>query len=554
MFKLQGQVRLFSLIVLPAFLVGCGLAPAANQPGSTEDLSRAIPPATREDQTKSQPATVDQTAMENQPAGELVLAAPRDMAPGETDPYYVHPMLRVWESLVVTDNDWVPQPYLAESWEQAEDGLSWTFKLRRDVVFSDGSPFNADVVIANVERNRKISPRPSPFYAFNAEAAYGDLAGVEELDAYTVRFVHNRVEPSFPAMLANFYSAMFAPASFTEEGDFTGPPIASGPFKVVERVPDQYVLLNANPNYWGEPPGVQRVLVRTIPDPETRAAALRAGEIQGVMDLGAIQPITAQELALTGEFQVSSAVIPITHYIFVNGTKAPWNDRRLRQALSLAVDRNFIVNNIFLGYGVPAGSMLSAVVRQWHDDTITPAYNLEQARMLAQEVLGTERRPALLLIPSYQLERYPYRALGEYVQAQLVHIGIDAEIRILEGGAFNETTAAGAYDLALRIQGLANSEPAFLFANYLACNGDQNRRMSLGYCNPEVEALLEQLQTETNAERRAEMYSTLQAIAARDLPVIPLMYEKGVVVSSTQLAGYEIGTNYWITLDKVWLR
>jgi peptide/nickel transport system substrate-binding protein len=535
------QMRWYKLLLvgLLVLLAACGTSPAAEPEAASESTTESAAEADTE------PTTTEQMG------ASVVLAAPRDMAPGPTDPYYAHPMLHIWESLVATDNDWVPQPFLAESWEQSEDGLSWTFTLREDVVFSDGSPFNADVVIANVERNLQISPSPSPFYSLEATAAYGDLDRIEKVDDYTVRFVHNTVEPALPARLANFYSAMFAPASFDENGQFIDKPIGSGPFQVVELVPDQYVQLEANPNYWGEPPGVQTVRVRTIPDPETRAAALRAGEIQGVMDLGAIQPITAQELVATGEFAESTAIIPITHYIFVNGAKEPWNDVRLRQAVSMAVDRAFMAETIFLGYGEPAGSMLSAVATQWHDESITNPYDLEEAQALAAEVLGNERQRALLLIPSYQLERYPYRALGEYVQAQLAQIGIDAEIQIVEGGAYNETTEAGEYDLALSIQGLANSEPIFLFSRYLACDGDMNQRRSVGYCNEEMTRLLEEVQTEPDPARRTELYDTIQAIAARDLPIIPLMYDMSVVVFDADLEGYEVETTSWVTLDTV---
>lgn len=488
------------------------------------------------------------------PATELILAAPRDLAPGTKDPYYCASTLKVWESLVTVDEDWMPVPGLAESWEQSEDGLAWTFHLRRNVVFSDGSPLNADAVLANVERNRKISPRPSPFYSFDANTAYGDLKTVEKVDDYAVRFVHNTPQPAFPAMIATYFSALFAPSSFDENGDFIEFPIASGPFRVVEHEPEQYVVLEPNSLYRGEAPRAQRIRIRTIPDPNTRASALRAGEIHGVLDLGAIQPAMAKELVATGEFNESSAPIAITHYIFVNGTKAPWTDSRLHHAVSMAIDREFIVNEIFLGYGVPAGSMLNMVASYWHDASIKLPYDPDQAAALAHEVLGDERLSALILIPSYQIDRYPYKALGEYVQAQLRPLGIDAEVRILEGAAFREAAAKGEYDLALRIQGLWSSDPASLFDNYLGCDRGQNKTMSLGVCDEEVEQILKELQTESDpAQRQARIYR-LQAIAARDLPVIPLFYEKGVVVFHKNVDGYTLSTNGGVSLERASLQ
>jgi len=497
-------------------------------------------------------ATSAETGPPPQSTKELVLAAPRDLAPGEKDPYYAAATLKVWESLVTVDDEWTPQPQLALSWEPAADGLSWTFHLRQDVVFSDRSPFNAGAVVANINRYLAISPRSSPFYSLNKTVAYGDLTRVEQLDPFTVRFVHGTPAPSFPAMIATYFSAIFAPASFAENGDFTGPPIATGPFRVVERRPDQYVLLEANPHYRGTPPRSARIRVRTIPDPNTRVSALRAGEIQGVLDLGAIQPAAVQALTRGGDFQESSAPIAITHYIFVNGTRAPFSDARLRQAISLAVDRRRVVDDLFNGYGLPAGSMLSSVSKQWHDPSITLPADPNRAALLAREVLGGRRQAAVVIIPSFQLDRYPYKALGEYLQAQLRPLGIDAEIRILESAAFNKVAADGEYDLALRTQGLASSDPESLFRGYLGRDGATNKGFSFGYASAEVEQALSALLRESNEARRKEQFVRLQQAAARDLPVIPLFYEKGVVIVAKEVQGYVLSTSGGVSLETAW--
>lgn len=497
-------------------------------------------------------AAASSTVPAPQSTKELVLAAPRDLAPGEKDPYYTAATLKVWQSLVTVDEDWTPRPELATAWEQSADGLSWTFSLRRDVVFSDGSPFNADVVIANINRNLAISPRQSPFYPLNKTVAYGDLKTVEKVDDTTVRFVHTSPAPAFPAMIATYFSAMFAPASFTDTGDFRGPPIATGPFRVVERKPEQEVVLEANPRYTGPPPRSQRIRIRTIPDPNTRVSALRAGEIHGVLDLGAVPPAAAKDLTRGGAFGESSAPTAITHYIFINGTKAPWNDPRLRQAISLAVDRTRITKDLFLGYGVPAGSMLSAVSKPWHDPSITLPTDPARAATLAKEVLGDRRLSAVILIPSFQLDRYPYKALGEYVQAQLRPLGIDADIRILDGAAFNKAAGDGEYDLALRTQGLASSDPDALFRGYLGRDGGTNKSMSLGYSNPTVEQALAALVRERDPARRRELFVTLQQQAARDLPVIPLFYERGVAVFSKEVEGYRLSTSGAVSLETAW--
>ncbi|NPV70448.1 MAG: hypothetical protein HPY55_07385 [Firmicutes bacterium] len=238
---------------------------------------------------------------------------------------------------------------MAESWEMSRDGREWTFKIRQGVRFHDGVALDADAVIANFKRYQRISPRPSSFYSFNIEEAYPALKQVEKADSSTVRLVFNKPQPTLLHRMVSFYSAMFSPKCFEENGDFNGLPMGTGPFRLVEHKRDQYALLEANGSYWGKPGKTKRIRVKVIPDPETRLAALRAGEIMGVMDLGAIQPAHTRELSREGRFAFSSAPSTITHYIMTNGTRPPFNDVRMHKALSLIVDRDFIVRDLYHG-------------------------------------------------------------------------------------------------------------------------------------------------------------------------------------------------------------
>lgn len=488
-----------------------------------------------------------------QPTAEpLVLAAHRDLAPGSADPYFAAATLRVWESLVTVNEQWQPAPELATSWEQSPDRRSWTFHLRTGVAFSDGSPFNADAVIANVERNQRISPRSSPFYSLNAKVTYGDLVAVDRVDDATVRFVHRNPDPVFPARLATYGSAMFAPGSFSETGDFAGLPVATGPYTVGDLEPDQSLTLTANDRYHGDPARTNTISVRTIPDPNTRAAALRSGEIHGVLDIGAIQPSQAVELEATGDVRITSAPIALTHYLFVNGAKAPWNDVRLRQGISLAIDRREIVDGLFLGYSTPAGSMLNQVAADWHDTSITLPYDAGTAGRLVQDVLGDARVSARLLVPAYMLDRYPAKAVAEYLQAVLSPLGIDVGIEILDGAAVNDATDAGDFDLVYRTQGLSSSDPSTLFDPYLRTDGVTNVSMHMGYGSPALDAELDAARLEADPVRRRQLYSDIQRTAATDLPVIPLWYEHGIMAVASEVRDYEITSVGIVRIERAW--
>lgn len=532
--------HVFLSIWLVAIMVGCAPVQAPATTATESTITESSTTGTQAEGVISQK--------------ELILAAPRDLAPGKADPYFTSGLLHVWESLVTVDENWMPAPQLAESWEVSEDGLSWIFTLRQDVVFSDGTPFNADVVIANVERNLLNSPKSSPFYSFDATTAYGDFSHVEKVDEYTVRFVHNTPQPTFPAQIATYFSAMFSPASFDENGDFIEFPIASGPFMVTEHEPEQYVILQPNPLYRGDSARSAQVRIRVIPDGNTRASALRAGEIHGVIDLSAIQPALAESLVASGDFEESTTLNTIMHYIFVNGTVEPWSDVRLRQALSMAIDREFIVDAIWQNYAIPGDSIISPIANYWHDPAIELPYAPEEAIALAQEVLGGERISARILVPSFLTTGDPYKPYAEYLQAAWEPLGIDAEIQILEYATIREMAAAGDYEISIRRQGLSNSEPASFFDNYLGCERGQNFDWSLNFCEEEVETILQELHHVFNLEQRQEAHYRLQEIAAEKLPVIPVVYEKGLIVFHKDVEGYGLTSNGNVTLETAWVK
>ncbi|WP_211661943.1 ABC transporter substrate-binding protein [Neomoorella glycerini] len=446
------------------------------------------------------------------------------------------------------DNHGQPAPCLAEAWEMSRDGREWTFKLRQGVKFHDGVAFDADAVIANFNRYQKISPRTSPFYSFNIKEAYPGLKQVVKIDTYTVRLTFEKPQPTLPFRMVNFYSAIFSPRNFNDNGDFNSLPMGTGPFKLVEHKKDQYALLEAYENYWGKAAKTKRIRVRVIPEPETRLAALRAEEIMGVMDLGAIQPAQARDLLKDNRFAVSSAPSTITHYIMTNGTKPPFNDVRMRKALSLLVDRDFIVKELYYGYGTPAGSMLSNA-SPFHSD-LKPEYNPEEAKRLARETLGNKKEKVVVIIPTYALDRYPYKAQAELVQSYLKQLGLDAEIRVLDGAAFNEAMKKGDYHIALRIQGLPNGEPDTLFRWFATSKGASNVNYSLGYNNPEVDNLIAKAEQELDIKRRKEIYNRIQEITARELPIIPLFYDVNLIAYNKRLRGYEAAI-YGTTLPEM---
>lgn len=482
---------------------------------------------------------------------EVIIAGHRDLVPGENDPYYTSTLLHVWEPLVTRDEEGWPAPMLAESWEVSEDGRVWTFHLRRGVLFQDLTPFNAEAVVANFERYRRISPANSPFYPFRIHETYPGLKEVTAIDEYTVRLTFEEPVPALPFLMVNFGSAMFSPRNFREDGFFNGFPIGTGPYRLVEHKKDEYCRLEPFEHYWGQK-AISPIRVRVIPQAETRFSALKAEEIFGVIDIGALTPALAMELLKDERFAVEVSPSTIAHYLFMNGSRPPFDDVRLRKAVSLAIDREFIVRELYYGYGEVMGTILSPASP--FSVPLPIEHDLAEARRLAKEVLGEKRVQVRFIFPSWSLERYPYKEQAEYIQSVLRELGIDAQIQILEGGAFNEAMKAGEYEIAMRNQGLPNAEPNTIFTWYVLSDGAGNVEYHLNFKDQEADALILQARREMDMEKRFQMYARVQEIAKEGYHWIPLFNNVDLLVYNKRLKGFRsLGKKYDVTLWEAYL-
>jgi len=527
---MKKRTKKIILIVGCLFLIG-GLVFA----GGKKEESETVEPEQRQ-----QPA-VDKEK-------EIVLAAPRDIVPGEGDFFFATSMVKVWEPLVGVDESWMPIPVLAESWEHNADATEWNFTLKRGVKFHDGAAFNADVVIKNFDRYQAVDPGKSKFYSFTIERFYPGFKKIEKTGEYEVKLYFEKSMPTLPFFMSNFGSAMFSPDCFDGAGSFTKTAAGTGHFKVVEHVLDQYAVLERFDDYWSEPARAERIRIRVIPDGNTRFSALKAEEIMGVLDIGAIQPNLAKQLIKEDRFEDSVAKSSIIHYISPSGTKFPFNDVRMRKAVSLIFDREMIAETLYSGYVTPAPHILN-YSSPFHKE-MPIEYNPEKAKALAAEVMGKDRITMDLVLPAPFTGKYPYKEQAEYLQSVVAELGVDLEIKMLEWGALREAQKNGDYGLGMQIQGLPSGEPYAIFNSFMKSESGQNKSYGLGYANPEADALLEEVAETIDMDRRAEIYNRLQEIAAEEFPFIPVVNDSTVVVYNTKLNGYNAEI-YGVTFDKI---
>lgn len=480
---------------------------------------------------------------------EVVLTAARDLAPGETDAYYTSSILYVWEPLIGLGDDGAPIPELAEEWTNSEDYKEWSFKIKEGVKFHDGVEFNADAVIKNFERYTNMKTKGSPFYSFNVEKTYPNLESFEKVSDYEFKLKFSEPISTLIFNMARFGSAMYSPECFdVNTGDFTTYAMGTGPFKIVEREKDQFVLLGRNEEYYGEKSKVKNVRVKVIPDAQTRYTALKSEEIMGVMDLGAITPELAAELLKDDNFKASTSKSTINQFMAVNGTKAPFNNEKIKEALSLLIDRQTIVDEFYGGYGTPTINILNGASPFAKE--IKPVYDPEKAKEIIKEELKGETMELEFIIPSYGVNRYPYKTVAEYIQSILSEVGLNSNITILDGAAFKEAQKEGKYDIALHTQGLPNAEPFTIFSGYMSSEGSSNKAYSLGYKDERADELIEKLKTTLDLKERGVIYDELQEISAKHPSDIPLFEDVNLIVYNNKIKGYE-ATIYGTTLSNM---
>lgn len=480
---------------------------------------------------------------------ELVLGSTRDIAPGEQEPYYCIMSLSVWEPLISADNDGNILPCLAQEWSSNEDATEWTFKLREGVTFHDGKPFNAEAVISNLERHQAATETglSSIQYAYNFGSTYPNYSGAEAVDEYTLKLTFSESYPMLIENMVNYGSPMFSPDNFNEDGTFNGLPMGTGAYKLTEHAADEYILLTRNDDYYGEKAKIKNIRIKVIADANTKVSAMSSEEIMGVTDLGAIFPSGAENLLADSEerFAVSDAKSLVTHYIIFNGSKPPFDDVRVRQAVSLVIDRDAIVNELYAGFGGnPTINLLnfsSPYAKEYEIE-----HDVEKAKELVKEALGDEEYTVDIVTSTSMANRYPYKEEMELMQGWLEEIGIHTNIVIYEGATYNEVKAAGDYGFSLGTRGLSTQDPYTQLSMFLSSTASMNTSDCLGYSNPEADELLDSVRKELDADKRTEMYEQLQDIGVNDLPAAPILNVQNYV-----LYNQKVVTNYQATNEGV---
>ncbi|MDJ0896678.1 MAG: ABC transporter substrate-binding protein [Alphaproteobacteria bacterium] len=450
----------------------------------------------------------------------------------------------VTETLMGLDHELQLYPRLAESIEQSGP-TTWRVTLREGVTFHDGSPVTAQSVIDSLT---PIAEEGHP--AHNARLVdLLDLAETKTDGDRVVIFETNSPNAAFPWTLTEPGVVVLGQPSEAF------PINATGPFIFREAVTDQWYRVEANPNYRDGAPALAEATIRKIPDPATAALAFEAGEVDLVINYAETD---YERIQSTGAQGYAAPTTRLYHYA-LNHRSGPMTNVLIRRAVSLAIDRQAIVEAALSGVGgVAAGAIFPQVMKGWAAD-IAPVYDPAKAEQLLAEA-GAVKEGGLWMLDgeplTIRIVTYASRAANpptaELTQAFLQAIGVTATVSIGEFGANNEAIANGTADMHLQAFGTApQGDPSYFPELLLAGPAFRIGGNVGGYANPKLDALLtDGRQTFDEAERR-DIYTRVQELIAEEAALIPVFHSNQTSIGRTGLSGFRVhpAETYWLDTE-----
>jgi peptide/nickel transport system substrate-binding protein len=448
-----------------------------------------------------------------QEAGTLVVAQPADAYSMDPAKHSAFPtaniLFQIYDGLVTQDDKGELAPALATSWSNP-DPLTWRFKLREGVKFHNGEVFNAAAVKFTFDR--ALDPAfKAPYYS-----RISAIKSVEIVDDYTVDF---KTEKPFPTMLLSLYEASFpaliVPPSYTKEKDgnaLASMPIGTGPYKFVEWLKDEQVVLEANPDYWGGKPKIDKVIFRPIKETRTRIAELKSGGVDIAVD---IPPEDMPSLE-SGDTKVETVSSDFLYFLAFDTTRdTPLKDKRVRQAINYAVDVDAIQLALLNGMGNRIALTLPANAFGYDQAWKPYPYDPEKAKQLLAEAGYADGFTVPLMT-----RKGRFMKDSEIVEATagfLSKVGIKADIQYIEPGVWGQISEKKGRE-GITFPGWSGRDPNLAWNPLLHTGQYQSY-----YSNPDLDALLDQGASTIIPAERLAAYAKAAVIIKEEAPHLPMI-------------------------------
>lgn len=476
------------------------------------------------------PAKTEQPAQQAEtPQKDVTIRIALNADPPKLDPHQSTALVdrqvfqSLFDKLVDFDKDLNIVPMLAESWDISPDGLVYTFTLRQGVKFHDGTEFNAEAVKYNFDRMRDPdfpSPRKSEINAVDT---------VEVVDPHTVKITLKQPFAGFLSILGDRAGMIVSPTAAKKAGlDFLNHPVGTGPFTFKERVKGDSITLVRNEDYWQKGlPKASSIVYKTVTDENVKLVNLQSGQ------LDIIDTVPSKQVpALKSDNRVKLAMHAGLGYqgLWLNTTRAPLDDKRVRQAIEAAIDREALVKVVFGEVASPAYSPFSTGTPA--DDGVPfPKRDVEKAKKLLAEA----GHPGGVTV-SLKISPSPInQQIAQVVQQMVGEAGITVNIEQEEFGQLLEKLGNKNYDMA-QVGWSGRPDPdGNIYAFVLTGSGNNYA----GYSNPQVDKLLNAARKPTSMAERKPIYAEVMKILREEIPYVYLWFPLNVKGLGPTVEGFE---------------
>jgi dipeptide transport system substrate-binding protein len=424
-------------------------------------------------------------------------------------------------------------PGLAERWTISPDGLEYTFHLRKGVKwhsnqnFKPTRDFNADDVIFAIERQWK---EDNPYFKVTSpnHSYFNDMGmpklikSLERVDDYTVKIVLNRPEAPFLSNLAMEYAGVqskeyadaMLKAGSPEKIDQE--PIGTGPFYLVQYQKDAIIRYKAFPQFWGGKASIDDLVFSITPDASVRWAKLQKGECH-VMPYP--NPADLDAIRKDANVQVLEQPGLNVGYLAFNTQKKPFDDVRVRKAISMAINKKAIIDGVYLGTGIAAKNPIPPSMWSYNDSIKDDPYDPEAAKKLLAEAGAADLVTDIWAMPVQRPYNPNAKRIAELMQADLAKIGVKAEIKTFEWGEYRKRMQAGEHQMGMLGWTGDNGDPDNFLHTLLGCDSAKSGGSNVAkFCYKPFDDLVVKAKSVSNQAERTDLYMKAQVIFKEQVP------------------------------------